>query len=187
MRKLGMLVVIAAAMLATGCWMLSINPLYFESDLILEPSLVGVWNDPKGGSSKTWTIEAAEGKTYHLTTQESDAPDGSFEAHLLRLGGNLYLDLYPDEVEHGNEFQIGHLVPAHSIWRMTLKGDDLSLDCIDANWLEAKIDSGLVSIDHIRPENVIVLTASTKDLQAFVQKYPDESLTGEPIELKRLH
>ena len=71
MRKLGLLVVIAVAALATGCWTLSINPLYFESDLILEPSLVGVWGDPTGDAGETWTFEAAEGMTYRLVTQET--------------------------------------------------------------------------------------------------------------------
>jgi hypothetical protein len=186
MRKLGMLFVVIAAALAAGCWTLSINPLYFEEDLILEPSLVGIWGDPKGDDSGTWTFEEAEEKTYRLVTQESDSPDAAFEAHLLMLGGNLCLDLYPEEQEYGNEFQLAHLIPAHSFWRVSLDGDDLTLDCVDTEWLEAKIDSGIVTLDHIRPENMIVLSASTEDLQAFVLQYMDEAMTGDPLVLKRI-
>ena len=185
MRTLRMLVVFAAGTLAIGCWTLSINPLYFESDLILEPGIVGVWGDPKGDASEMWTFESGEGTTYRLITQETDAPEAAFDAHLLRLGGRLYLDLYPD-VEMGNEFQAGHLIPAHSFWRVSLGEDDLTLDCIDTDWLKAKIDSGMVVIDHVRPEDVIVLSAPTKDLQEFVLKYMDEAMTGDPLELKRV-
>jgi hypothetical protein len=181
-----MLAVFAAAALAAGCWTLSINPLYFEEDLVLEPTLVGIWGDPKGDASETWTFEEAEGKTYRLVTQESDAPDAVFDAHLLMLGGDLYLDLYPEEVEDGNEFQLGHLVPAHSFWKVGLEGDDLTLDCIDTQWLEAKLDSGIVTLDHIRPEDVVVLSASTADLQTFVLTYMDEAMTGDPLVLTRV-
>ena len=187
MRKLRMIVAFAAGTLAIGCWTLSINPLYFESDLVLEPGIVGVWGDPRGDSSATWTFESGDETAYRLITQESDAPEATFEAHLLRLGEHLYLDLYPDDPEMGNEFQAGHLIPAHSFWRVSLGKDELTLDCIDTEWLKTKLDSGLVSIDHVRPENMIVLSAPTEDLQEFVLKYMDEAMSGDPLELTRLH
>ena len=129
MRALKALTVVAAALLVGGCWTLSIEPLYTEADIVSEFGLVGVWGDTSGSSDETWTFLMTQEGRYRLITEEEDAPDGVFEAHLVRLGDQLYLDLYPEEPETGNEMYVGHLIPAHSFWRIDWKATCFPCGC----------------------------------------------------------
>jgi hypothetical protein len=69
---------------------------------------------------------------------------------------------------------------------MEFEGDRLTLDVLNAEWLREKIDSAQVEIEHIRRDDVIVLTARTEDLQAFVTTHVAEAFTGDPITMERI-
>jgi hypothetical protein len=49
------------------------------------------------------------------------------------------------------------------------------------------IDSGIVKIDHIRRDDVVVLTAPTEQLQEFVTEHIDKAVSEHPFVLKRKH
>jgi len=187
MRSLKALTLIAAALLVGGCWTLSIEPLYTEADPVSEPGLVGIWGDTSGSSDETWTFLATQDGAYRLITEERDAPDGVFEAHLVRLDGRLYLDLYPEEPEAGNEMYVGHLIPAHSIWQIRLEGHVLSMRMLDTDWLKDKIAQKEIDIAHVRRDDVIVLSASTAELQQFVVRYADAAFGEDPLVMQRRH
>ena len=91
---------------AGGCFILSVHPLYFEENLVFEPELIGTWGnseelDPDGETRK---FEKVDDKSYRFTLREDDGQIGHFEAHLVKLGDYLFLDIFPEEPETGNEF-----------------------------------------------------------------------------------
>jgi hypothetical protein len=186
MRTLKAALAAALMIVFSGCWVLSIDPLYTSDDLVYEEALVGIWGDPEGESDETWTFMKHGEKSYRLVIEEEGAPDAVFETHLLRLNNRLYMDLLPDEPESVNEAMLGHLIPAHSFWTVTLEDHVLSLDVLDAEWLQAMIDSTKIDIDYIRRDDAIVLTAHTKDLQAFVMQHADAAFTGDPLTMHRI-
>jgi hypothetical protein len=159
-----------------------LHPLFTQADLDFDPALVGVWAEKEG--EVTFTFQKSDGMAYQLTITEDEA-SAQFQAHLVRLGGFWFLDLYPDAPE-ADEFSKLHLLRAHSIARVWLVGDRLRLGFLDSKWLREKIEEKSVQMDHQKLEGAIVLTAATDDLQGLVFRYAnDENAFPKPMELER--
>ena len=180
------LLLLCAIFVIPGCWQLSVHPLYTAEDLVSVDGLEGVWGDPDDPEDETWQFIESDGKSYRLIIREEEqsllvdpAKDGLFEVHLLRLGGRLYMDVFPEEPEGVNGFYMGHVIPAHSFIMMELEGHVLTLSSLDVEWLKKGIDEGRIDIKHERRDDTIVLTASTGELQEFVVRYADEAFNAE--------
>lgn len=163
-----------------------LHPLFTEADLDFDPALVGVWSEKHG--EVTFTFEKSDGMAYRLTiTEDGKVGEGSaqFEAHLVRLGGFWFLDLYPGAPD-GDEFYKLHLLRAHTIARVWLVGDQLRLGFLDSKWLDEKIEEKSVQIDHQKAGGAIVLTAGTDDLQRLAFEHAnDEQAYADPLKLAR--
>ena len=179
MRRFTFVVILAVALLAQGCLIVSIHPLYTENDVVFDEALVGTWGDVSG-DEESWVFEQAEEKAYRMTVNEEGKEPGHFEAHLVNLGEYLFLDLYPEEPDGVNEFFTSHVIPAHSIWRATIAGDTLSLASLDYDWLTKGIEAGQLDVEHEKLEHVLVLTGEPRDLQIFVLKHLHEAFEDEP-------
>ena len=163
------------ALTFSGCWTLSIYPLFTEEDLITDPLLEGVWGDPEDPEDETWDFKQVNGKAYRLIVREGEqnllinpAKDGLFEVHLLQLEGYKFLDIYPEEPEGVNGFYKSHVIPAHSFVRVRIEGNVLAIAGLDVEWLGEQLDQGLLNIPHEQRNDEIVLTASTEELQRWV-------------------
>ena len=73
---------------------LSLHPLYTDDTVVYDEKLIGKWM----GGDEIWQFSKAGEKEYELRVLMSEK-EGRFEAHLLELEGNMYLDLYPDSNE----------------------------------------------------------------------------------------
>ncbi len=184
--------VAAIPFLLSGCWTLSMNPLYTEDSLVahdaLDPNLAGVWGNPEKPDAETWQFIEADGNSYRLIIREKEQSllvnpevDGVFEAHLLRLGDHMFLDVYPEEPPSVNEFYKAHVIPMHSFMKVKLEGHVLTLSDFDAEWLEEGIEQGTIDIRHERRDEMIVLTASTRDLQALILAHADTAFTRSDV------
>jgi hypothetical protein len=170
MRLMKILVLSFIALFVVSCLVTSVHPLYTEKDLTFIPELLGTWEN-----DDVWIFEQSGKNAYELTIKEQDnAKVGVYEAHLVKLGKFLFLDLYPDETEI-EDFNDIHLVPTHSFWRVEIEKDVLRMAYIDYDWLEEMIDKKKVSIAHVRLEDRIVLTVPTQELQKFVLKYAEDT------------
>ncbi len=109
MRMLKILTILAVALLAQGCFVLSIHPLYSEKELVSDDNLPGTWtgsDDEKG----FWSFEETEENRYRMKVVEEGKPDGLFIAHLIQLDGRYFLDLYPEEPDSANEYFLSHVI-----------------------------------------------------------------------------
>lgn len=171
------------ALVAGGC-LRSLHGLYTDDDLVAEPLLEGAWREDDGKS--LWTFTRDGEKRYLLLYQQSitnrHAPEGAgfsvpaqFEAHLVRLGEKLFLDLFPKDVVSRNDLFAVHLIPAHTFSRVELSKDTLILAMLDHEWFKRKLGGGGVDIAHeeIEPGQYI-LTAKTRDLQKLVMNHADD-------------
>lgn len=187
MRVVKMLVAVGIVMLVLGC-VPSLHPLYTEKDVTFDPALVGTWSEKD--KTDTWTFEKSADNAYALTITEEGVP-GKFEAHLVRLGEMLFLDLYPEEPDIKPNFYKIHLLPVHTFYRVWIdkENDVVRIAGMNPDWLKENLDQKKVTIAHERIEEDtgvgnIVLTAPTKDLQEFVVKHAADGF-GEPGELYR--
>ena len=186
MRVAKMLVAVGISVLMLGC-VPSLHPLYTEKDVTFEPALVGVWGEKD--KTDTWTFKKSGENAYELIITEEGVP-GKFEAHLVRLGELLFLDLYPEEPDIKHKFYKAHLIPVHTFLRIWVDKDKdvVRLALMKPDWLKEMIDQKKVTVKHERlgdeADSPIMLTASTKELQEFVVKYVGEAF-GDPAELNR--
>lgn len=178
---------------ASGCddggspFVLSIHPLYTKLDLDFDPMLLGNWVDDQG--DVTFIFEKNSQLEYKLTVVERDGQQESqaeFEAHLVRLGGADFLDIYPKSLEGSSEFYRAHLIPAHTIALLTVESDKVSLAFLSGDWLKKRIEDKSVDAAHESAASTLILTCATEDLQHLVDSYANDGAAfPDPLDLQR--
>ena len=184
-RKL--LFYLLAAILGGCVPVMSLHPLYTEKDVVFEEKLLGIWVDDPNGPKTTWEFQRPdeEEKGYKLIFTDEEGKKGSFAVHLVKLTDRLFLDVYPTDfpcgdIEDPNKkdwlpYTSLFFVPAHTFIKIDSIGPELIMRLTDDENMETllKEDPNAVKFELLK-EVHIVLTASTKELQAFVLKYADD-------------
>jgi hypothetical protein len=181
------LIFVSCALLASiGCYVQSIQPLYTDDIVAFAPELVGTWVADED-EEYVFTVSDTTRGTYTLIGDEAGAT-ARFGAVLLELGGAKFLDIYPEAPENKNSFYMDHLLRVHNILRVELDADTLWAADFDAEWLQTAAEKKKINIPHIPFDGAILLTASTKELQAFVGKYAKtREAFSEPAKFVRSH
>jgi len=178
MRGAKLFVIAAAGLLMASCGpALTLNPLFEESELVLDPALLGTW-----GEGETFMkFECGDRKTYKLTYRDG-TKESVFEAKLGQLDGQLFMDIYPvdqEGSEGGNE-AYAPLVPMHTIMKVEIEDDQLVLYLLDSDWVQKQLDEGGLQLDaeHVlKTGDNLFITLSTDRLQDLVRNhaYEDEA------------
>lgn len=164
----------------------SLHPIYTEEDLIFVPELLGTWSEE--GSDETWSFSSEDPRSYDLVQTDDEGKKGEFSAHLFRIEGTMFLDLFPEEREEETSgFYKIHLLPVHTFILVEQIEPNLKMSFMDGEWLESYLEEHPGSLRHeIVEDGGIVLTASTKELQAFlVEHVKTEDAFGASSELTR--
>jgi len=180
------------ALILGGC-VPSLHPLFTENELIFDANLVGIWAPVD--SNETWEFKPSgksDSNSYECIYIENNGKSGGFYAGLGNLGDNMFLDIYPKELNLSeNDFYKTHFVAAHSFMRAQLTKDSLELRVMNPGNLDKLLKSDPGIIKHERLESGgIVLTAPTKELQKFMLKYGINEkleLFGERKKADKLH
>ena len=189
-----------ATILLTGCLVTSVNPLYTEKDLVFDPTLVGAWTEGEGKG--TWVFEKTGEKKYKLLHTDDEGRTGEFDAHLLKLGKNQFLDLYLLDPGEKEEWKINQLAavalimrPGHLFLKVSQIGPMLQVGALSEDWLNKLLEKDPKAIRHEKirfgPEDKDnsrnVLTATTGELQKFILKHAEspDAFGEKPKELKR--
>jgi hypothetical protein len=97
MRKIAVSFLLACALCLAGCFPIdSLNPLYSDNNVIFDPALLGRWSGSE--PNEFLRVERGENGAYLIVYEKKDndaAGETIFEAHLVSLGGEKYLDLVP--------------------------------------------------------------------------------------------
>ena len=180
-----------------GCVpVMSLNPLYTKDNVVYDDKLLGTWVDDPNGPEMTWHFESVDKpkNAYKLVFTSEDGLKGSFVAHLVKLRDDLFLDIFPDkapwDLEDPNESDWPYnallLIPAHTFVKIDSVGPRLKMRLMLETELKKMLEEDPDIIAHVTVEDRPVLTASTKELQAFVLKYADsDKLFSGEISLER--
>lgn len=190
MRPCTALLLVLAAMLGGlgGCATPSVHPLYTDDTIVYEPALVGTWGQKD--DAQTYSITRV-GKVYHLLVKDHDPKkpqQWEFEVRLVKLGDHRYADVAAAEEERdAHEEHWGPLfVPTHMVARFAVSGDALTVWTLRHEWLKERLDAREVSLAHTRlGPGVILITATTAELQAFLRAHADNPLAFDKTELTR--
>jgi hypothetical protein len=176
-------VVFGIALALTACAP-SLHPFYTDKDIVFDEELLGVWIDDSGSTCKF----SKSGDNYYELLLMDEKP-ARFDARLFELGGMRFLDLYPKPL--GDEVSVypENFVPAHSLARVTIAKDSISIATMDGNWLKELSARNQLDLKHERiNDDMIALTASTRDLQAFALKQANnKEAFGDVSVFRRIH
>ena len=171
MRRRALVALLALAGLAS-C-VPSINPLYTDKELVVDPALAGSWVD---NDHETWTFAKASDKSYTLLV-EHDGKSAPFVAHLVALGGNRFLDIMPDDgpMKQADMLDLykWSFIRVHMFLKVSQIGPALKMGFLDPDWLKKLLTADPRALQHARRESDddSLVTASTAELQAFMVKY----------------
>ena len=178
-------VVLACALLLTSCEpQLSLRSLYTSDDVVFDPNLIGSWvmseqKDSSEFAQMDFVKVGADG--YAITFMIKDSPAAqlakvSFDAHLVKLHGRLFIDVVQTAVElDGKPSERQITIPGHMFGRISIDGNTLRMSFLDDEWMGRAIAAGAVSIDSEDEDHQPrVLTATTAELQKFVVDHADD-------------
>ena len=174
------------AALLGGCGpVMSLHSLYTKENVVFEEKLVGTWVDDPNSPEATWEFNRIEEpeNAYRLVFTDKNGQKGSFVAHLVKLENSLFLDVFPDEFPCDTEdpnktdwlYNVFFLVPAHTFIKIDSIEPQLKMRLTDDDKMAKLLKEESNAVKHTLVEDKLILTASTKELQAFVLKYADDN------------
>jgi len=175
------LALISFVTMLAGC-VPSLNPLYTESDAIFDPALLGAWAETD--SQETWAFTKRAGKEYQLINTDKDGKKSEFLAHLLKIEGEMFLDLYavkPADLQDND-----YLLPLHTFILVLEINPRPRFSYLDPGWLKTFVEKNPAAIRHEKLNDEILFTASTPELQKFLLTHlKTKGAFSEPTELER--
>jgi len=180
-----------------GCVpVMSLHSLYTEKDIVLDKKLYGTWVDDANNPETTWEFKSIDepNNAYKLIFSDEEGMKGSFVAHLVKLQNRLFLDIFPSELpwepEDPNKMDWPYntlfLIPAHTFVKVDSIEPQLKLRLTSESKMEELLKENPSAVEHTTTGKKLVLTGSTKELQAFVLKYADdERLFTDQVTLSR--
>lgn len=130
---------------------------------------------------KGYEITSEQELPYYILTyssvEEGELLEDVMVVHLTEIGGTLYMDFAPyQELLKPSRF-VTNFIPAHTFAKLNFENGNLLIQSFDSDYLEKLIEKKRIRLKHEKVDDTIVLTASTDDLRAFIEKYgSDEEL-----------
>ena len=168
----------------------SVNPFYTEDDVVFDARLLGEWRDKeKTDDPEIWKFEGVTNRTYRLTITQPRGKQGRFEAHLIRLEREFFLDIIPTDCDYAtNQADLvgSSMFPGHLLMRVAQIEPELKVALFDFDWLEKYLEQNPQALAHHREGDRLLLTAGTRDLQEFVVRHlVEDELFAKPDTMVR--
>lgn len=181
------LLIVAGLLALPGCWVMSVYPLYEDDDLqIADPGLVGQWWQPQSDCRLSISVapkfSSRQEFAVEYSVPEKGAKNGcliengegpvKLRGPLVEIEGHLFLDLLPSEAHE--DFQT---IPVHSIFRITVRNDELDLVPLRSEFVAAAIRNRQIQgmgVDDAKFD-VPTITAPTPELRKFVLAAVDDT------------
>ncbi len=194
-------IAVLALLLLNSCIVKSLFPFFTEDTIQFEQALLGNWTDSENnrweitslkekikkenkGDLKGFFKDMEElnsfskgySEGYYIQRHDKKRTT-SYLAVPFKLDGQLFIDFTPltMELEFKNipSLVSYHFVTAHSLVKVDMTDDKLSLKWLDSDKLEKLLDEKRIKIKHTKTLDFpsYLLTASSEELQKFIKKY----------------
>ena len=176
------------AVLFGGCVVQCIQPLFAEGEYVTFPGLVGTWaqKEDDGKEIGLWAFEENE-RQYKLTHTDEKGRKAIFNVATGKIGTNTFLDFsLQDPLPGGqlNDLASAGLIAAHAFVKVVKTNDALLLVAMNYEWLEKHLAENPKAIAHLVQDKRFIVSASTRELQAFVGRHAhDDNAFGNIIKL----
>jgi hypothetical protein len=184
--------------LVAGCVpIVSLHPLFTKETILFDGGLLGAWTGDVNNVGTVWEFarfeeSSAEGlpkewkddykSFYRLAISDRDGYKGSLAACLVKLNNRLFLDIFPDKFPSGESdvkqtkllYNAFFFLPSHTFIRVdSIGADALKFHLTDDDEFGKLMNTEPKAIEYTETADRPIVTASTKELQAFVTKYAD--------------
>ena len=149
-------------------------------------------------TTSTWTIKRAISKWvvkdkhgvdsttfkpenyYHAKlTRSSDSTNYEFKVALFRVNKGLYADFIPNNKEGllKSKLSSGSFFEVHTLARVTIDNNRIKLSWLGSDCMKEMIEKKRVRVNYqwVQETGRFVLTASSNDLTAMIDRYADQS------------
>jgi len=188
-------------LLTCGGCVRSLHPIYTSSDVVFHEQLIGTWRQADG--KNTWQFTKAKDddrhRSYRVVLTDGDGRPGTFLAHLVKIDGEIFLDLFPiaPNLANNNFYKL-HFQRVHSFLHVERNETTFHLTPMNPKWLNEHLKDHPDAIAHRtlnpsghpdrgesgNPAERLLLTASTEKLQKFLTKHlENEDAFGDPVKL----
>lgn len=168
MRIPTMVAVLMVSLPSIGCGVSTIQPLYTNDTSVTEPEIVGTWLLENANATLSINAQGAGYQILFISPNKS----ASYSARIVELGGRLFLDCWSTKPSGSDA------VPIHHIFRIVREKDTLRVAAADRKKVHAVVGSNEETIAFANVDdgqkNVLVLTGTTVQLQAFFQRHESE-------------
>jgi len=126
---------------------------------------------------------------YVLTYYEGENKDNKKEVkvEMTKIGGALYFDFVPINLKPDENRFAYNNISGHTFAKIKFEGGKLVMYPFDGEYIEDLIKKRRIRLKHEVVGERTILTASTQELRAFIEKYGnDEQLYGDTEELVAL-
>ena len=150
----------------TPAQVVSLQPLVTDQDAVLEPAIVGEWDDLR--------ITQAGDSEYEACLGEDEL---CVRFRLTRLAGELFADLRFGRIgKSGGELfpEDGLLLAMHVFARIQVEGDDLHIELMDREWFADQVKREQYPVHGVL-KNTVVLVAPSDEVKQLVLRYASKS------------
>jgi hypothetical protein len=152
---------------------LSLSPLFSESDVVLEQTVEGTWSFEIFGKDSL-RLQPMGDNFYHLLIP-ARSTGSRFEAVFTRVEDILMMDLLPivpDSI--GNTFYREHQIQLHSWYHVKINGDTLRIADMNYRWFYDNIVAKQSSLQFSWSGTTPFLTMPTNELRKFIGEHANE-------------
>jgi hypothetical protein len=170
-KQIGIIIFYAAAIFLTGCIQPSMQPLFTERQMFVDPNLLGTWKAVD--SNETWEFKKVEdANIYELRITQKDGKKGLFAAGAGKIDGNLFLNIFPGPADENSSDYYKELVVGMNsfVWVKQIE-PSLKMSVMSAQRVESVLEKDGYAIANVASDDRTILTADTNDLQDFVINY----------------
>ena len=125
---------------------------------------------------------------YFLTHRQYNSGDtlkSIMIVNLTEIAGDIYMDFYPYTMKEDHNISrfASNFINGHTFAKMELEDDRIKIYSFNLDYMTELIKEKRIRLKHENlGEDQIVLTASTKELRAFIAKYGDDKRLYEEAE-----
>ena len=165
-----------AALLSSGCLVVTMQPVYDARSVVFDDALVGTWVNTEDETSAT--IERGEWRSYKVAYTDRFSTR-TFHGNLTKIGAATWLDLTDVRGTDAGPF----LLPVHGVFRVSVAGDVLSVAPLDYGWFTRAIEQKATArlIATLDDRRNAVIASSTAELRRWLTRAPAEAVTAPTI------
>lgn len=129
------------------------------------------------------TAYVSQEESYKMVVM-TDGERLPYQAHVVEIGEDYFLDLYPLPEYSDNTFS-SNLFPVHTFMKMNIEDGQLKLTQFDLEKLNELFESNLVRLRHEYVDGNVVITAQPTEIQKFLDRYSTDETVFDGVEVYR--